>query len=75
MNVILIMVHFMNVYLWVVFTHLHKFPFHILEQSLVEYLPTVFGRKNKMVITKIHAMTGPSIFHASTLPNSSGFGY
>ena len=49
-------------YSWIVFGDFNKFPIQILPEFRSYYWVTVFGRKDDVVIAKIHAMIVSSVF-------------
>ena len=56
MEVVFIMVDGFEDNGWVVLMDLEQFPFEVAEEAWIKDVPTVFGRKNQVVITVVDAV-------------------
>lgn len=64
MDVVAVMVDLFEIERWVVLRDLEQLPAHVREETVVEYLPAVFGRKDEVVVTEPDAMAAFAIFSA-----------
>lgn len=56
MDVVEVVIHFLDVDSWIVFGDFEQLPLHIREETIVEYLSSIFGRKDEVVVTEIDGM-------------------
>jgi hypothetical protein len=64
MDMVLVVVHFLDVEHGVVVGDVEQFPLHVREETIVEYLSSIFGRKDDVVVTEIDRVCSLAILVA-----------
>ena len=68
MDMVFIVFHCFEVDFWVVLSNFEQFPFQVCKYIVIEYVSSVFGRKDNMVITEVYAVVISSIvIHALSI--------
>jgi hypothetical protein len=68
MKMVFVMIYFKNIYLRIIFVEFFETLFHVFENTIIENVASVFGNKNKVIVTAVNAVALLAVAHDKRLP-------